>query len=86
MNMIFGDVAFDNLNIQGSAYFPDEFSQPDGHVSKENRFAVLADPYQMIFQIVDGMRGLAVVFHGTANLLKSSPEGEGFYPIPRRGQ
>jgi hypothetical protein len=28
------------------------------------------------------MRGLAVVFHA-ANLLKSSPEGEGFSPIPR---
>jgi hypothetical protein len=39
----------------------------------------------VIFQIVNGMRSLAVVFHGTASLLKSSPEGEGFSPIPRRG-
>ena len=83
--MVFGDVAFDDLNIQGLAYLPDKFPQADGHVPKENRLAVLGDPNQVIFQIVYGMRGLAVVFHSTASLLKSSPEGEGFSPIPRMG-
>ena len=29
-------------------------------------------------QIVNRMRGLAVIFHNTASLLKSSPKGEGF--------
>lgn len=83
--MIFGDVAFDDLNLQGLAYLPDKFPQTAGHVSKENRLAVLGDPNQMIFQIVYGMGGLAVVLHGTASLLKSSPQGEGFSPLPRRG-
>ena len=84
--MIFGDVAFNDLDIHRLTYLSNQFSEPKGHVSKENRFAVLGDPYQMVLQIVNGMGGFAVVFHGTANLLKSSPEGEGFSPIPRRGQ
>jgi hypothetical protein len=44
----------------------------------------LSDPDQMYFQVVDAMRRLAVVFHAES-LLKFSPEGEGFSPIPRGG-
>jgi len=84
--MVFGDVAFNDLDIHGLADFSNQFPETKGHVSKEDRLAVLGDPYQMVLQIVNRMRGLAVVFHSTASLLKSSPEGEGFSPIPRRGQ
>jgi hypothetical protein len=39
----------------------------------------------VIFDIIDGMAGFPVILH-TASILKSSPEGEGFSPNPRRGQ
>jgi hypothetical protein len=36
-------------------------------------------------QIVNAMARSTIMLH-TASLLKSSPEGEGFSPNPRRGQ
>jgi len=40
----------------------------------------------VVLDVIDTVRSLAVVLHDTASLLKSSPKGEGFSPIPRRGQ
>jgi len=40
----------------------------------------------MVLDVIDTVGSLAVVLHNTASLLKSSPKGEGFSPIPRRGQ
>ena len=55
-------------------------------MSPEERWlAVFGDPYHVEFDVIDSMRGLTVVFHNTASLLKSSPKGEGFSPIPRGG-
>jgi hypothetical protein len=45
MNMIFGDVTFQDFHIKGFANLSDQITNTDGHVSKENRFAVFGDPY-----------------------------------------
>jgi len=78
-------VAFYNLDVHALADLPDQFPNPYRHVSKENRLAVFRDPNKMILGVIYRMRGFAIFLHNTASLLKSSPEGEGFSPIPRRG-
>jgi hypothetical protein len=75
--MILGDVGADNLNVHTFTNFSDKLPYTGCHVSKEYRLAVFGDPYKMIFDVVYGMRGLAVFFHNSSSLLKSSPEGEG---------
>ena len=55
---------------------------PDRYSPMKNGLAVFSDPYHMEFDVIDSMRSLAVVFHNTASLLKSSPKGEGFSPFP----
>ena len=47
MHMVFGDVTFQDFNIEGFTNLPDQIPDADGHVSKEDRFAVLGDPNQM---------------------------------------
>lgn len=38
MHVIFGDVTLQYLNIQGFADLPYQITDPNGHVSKEERF------------------------------------------------
>ena len=85
VNVIAGNVPLENLNIFGLADFSNQFPQPRGYFACQNRLAVFGDPYQMKFQIINGVARSTVMFH-TASLLKSSPEGEGFSPNPRWGQ
>jgi hypothetical protein len=85
VQMVFGYVAFDDLNIHGLADLPDELSHTERYLSGEHWLAVFGDPYHVELDVINSMRGLTVVFHDTASLLKSSPKGEGFSPIPRGG-
>jgi hypothetical protein len=85
MQVVFGNVALDNLNIHGLADLPDQVSHPNRYLSGEHWLAVFGDPYHVKFDVINSVRGLAVVLHNTASLLKSSPKGEGFSPIPRGG-
>ena len=83
MHMILGDVASDYLDVHALTDFADQIPQAGCHVSKENRLAVFGDPHKMVLDVIYSMRGLAIFLHNSASLLKSSPEGEGFSPIPR---
>jgi len=85
MQVVFRNVTFDDLNIHRLANLPDQLPQADGYFSMQNWLAVFGDPYHMKFDVIDSVRSLAVVLHNTASLLKSSPKGEGFSPIPRWG-
>jgi len=85
MQVIFGHVALDDLNIHGLADLPDKVSYPNRYLSGKHWLAVFRDPHHVEFYVINSVRGLAVVFDNTASLLKSSPKGEGFSPIPRRG-
>jgi len=78
-------MALYDFDIHAITNFPDQIPNPDCHVSKEYRLAILGYPYKMKFYIIDTMGGFAIFFHNIASLLKSSPKGEGFSPIPRGG-
>ena len=86
MHMVLGNMALDDLDVHGLANLPDQISQPDRHITAKNRLAVFGNPNHVELDVIDTVRSLAVVLHDTASLLKSSPKGEGFSPIPRRGQ
>ncbi len=85
VQMVFGYVAFDDLNIHGLADLPDQLSDTERYLSGECWLAIFGDPYHVELDVINSMRGLTVVLHNTASLLKSSPKGEGFSPIPRGG-
>ena len=63
-----------------------KLSNPECHLAMQYRLAVFRDPDDVVLDVIDSVRGLAVILHDTASLLKSSPKGEGFSPIPRGGQ
>ena len=85
MHMISRNMSFHDLNVLGFTNLSDQFPYSLSNIRAQHLLAVFRHPYQMIFQIINGMARLAIVLH-TASILKSSPEGEGFSPIPRRGQ
>ena len=61
-----------------------EFDVLHDNFASQKRFAMFRNPYKMILQIVRCMAGFAIMLHAR-NILESSPKGEGFFPIPRRG-
>ena len=85
MHVIPRNMTRDNFNIIDFTYFTNQIPQPLCYFTSQNRLAVLRDPHNVIFDVIDGMSGFPVILH-TASILKSSPEGEGFSPNPRRGQ
>ena len=85
MDVVLGNMPLDDLNIHRLADLTNQLPQPRPHSFTEHRLAIFRDPYQMILDVIDRMRGLAVILHNIASLLKSSPKGEGFSPIPRGG-
>jgi len=50
----------------------------------KNSFTIFCYPNQVKFDIIRCMAGLTIMLHAK-RILKSSPEGEGFSPIPRMG-
>jgi len=85
MHMVPRDMALENLYIFGLANLSHQLPHPYSNLSCQNRLAVFGDPNQVKLQIVNAMARSTIMLH-TASLLKSSPEGEGFSPNPRRGQ
>jgi hypothetical protein len=85
MDMVFGNMSLDDLNIICPANFPYQITQPFRNVSSKDLLSVFCDPYDMILDIVCGMTGFPVILH-TESILKSSPEGESFSLILRRRQ
>ena len=83
MDMVTADMPFEYLDIHACTYLSDELPQPSPNFLVEHRLAVLRYPHNVILDVIYAMRRFAVVLHSTASLLKSSPKGEGFSPIPR---
>ena len=85
MYVVPGNVALDDLYISIFTYLPYQISHAFGNFTAQNWLAVFCDPHDVVFQVIDGMAKVAVMLH-TASILKSSPKGEGFSPIPLMGQ
>lgn len=88
MDVIFGDMSFDNQHICFSTYLSNNFSQSCANFCSEHWTAILCDKddVQMPFKYgVCTKFDMLKIQHTLKHLLKSSPEGEGFDP-PSRGQ
>jgi hypothetical protein len=85
MNMISRNMSLDNFCILGLTNFSDQISCSFSNFSTQNWLAVFGNPNNMVLQIINGMARFSIILH-TASILKSSPKGEGFSPIPRVGQ
>jgi hypothetical protein len=85
MNMIVINLYPDDFNIVRHTNLTGLFQNAMGNVSFPNRLAMFRDHNTLISYAVNGMTRLPAVLHA-ASILKSSPEGEGFSPNPRRGQ
>jgi hypothetical protein len=85
MHMIPRNMALYNFNFIHTINLTDQLPYPLSNVGTENWLAALGDPDDMILDIVYGMTGFPVILN-TASILKSSPEGEGSSPNPRKGQ
>jgi hypothetical protein len=83
--MIPRNMTFDDLHITRLTNLADQIPCPLCSIDSQYGLAVFRDSYDVKFDVVYRMARLPVILH-TASLLKSSPEGEGFSPIPRRGQ
>ena len=85
MKMISGKMTFDDLHIVTTTNLTDQFPGAYRNLSLQNWLEIFRDPYQMMLYIIDCVTRLTIVFH-IASLLKFSPKGEGFSPIPQWGQ
>ena len=83
--MISRNMTLQYLNIPCLTNLSDQIPQSLSYFSMQYWLAVFSYPYYVILNIVYGVAGFAIIFH-TANILKSSPKGEGFSPIPRGRQ
>ena len=85
MHMIFTYMTHYYLYLHRLTYLSYQFSQSYPDILSNHPLAVFRYLHHMVLDIVYAMGGLSVVLHDTASLLKSSPKGEGFSPIPRMG-
>ena len=85
MHMVLGYLPLNDFDISSFAYLSYQITRSLGDFASQNWLAVFRDPYDMVLDVIDGMARLPIMFH-TASILKSSPEGEGFSPIPRERQ
>ena len=82
MHVILRNGAFDDIDLVALAYLSYEIPQPLRYLSVENLLTILRAPYQVVLDVIDGVRSFPVILH-TLMLLKSSPKGEGFSPRGR---
>jgi len=86
MHMISRNMSLESFHIPSPTNLAYKPSGSIGDLAGENLFAILRSPHQVVFQIIGCMcmAGLMTMLHAI-KILKSSPKGEGFSPIPRRG-
>ena len=84
MNMVLGNMPLDDLNLITFADLTDQLTDTFRNITTQNRLTILAYPDQVLFYVINGITRFTIMLH-TASILKSSPKGEGFSPIPRMG-
>src|SRR5262249_8667337 len=77
VTLILAHMPLENLNLQLRADVSYKLPQADGYVRPQQLLTVLRDPHKVVLQVESGVRRPSVVLHPT-NVLKWSPEGEGF--------
>ena len=85
VHMILGYMAPNDLYIPYTTNLTDKLSNSSRCLTRQYRLTIFCYPNQVVFDIVCRMARLTVMLH-VRIILKSSPEGEGFSPIPRMGR
>ena len=82
VDMVAGDVPFQDLHLLLPADLPDEFAHPEADLARQDGFAILGHPHEVQVDHEHGVGAVAVVHAAILPqaLLKLSPEGEGFNP------
>src|SRR6266498_4056778 len=83
MYMIFRNMPFENVHIQARTGLADQFSHPFANFAAQDRFAILRDPDNVIFQVVDRMRCFAIAHSSIilSTVENSLPERQGFLTL-----
>src|SRR6266487_1457636 len=74
MHMVRPDVASQYLNVVRAADFADQVPHLDRDVAPEDRLAILRAKHEVVVQLMNGMGGSAIPFHGPTTYRKP-PEG-----------
>ena len=91
MNVVSRHMPFHDRHFMRAADFADQFTDSCANLTSHHGLTVLRDPDDVQVNAKNSMRAMSVLchdhrlYHAPENLLKSSPEGEGFNP-PRWGQ
>jgi hypothetical protein len=61
MYVVFSHMSTQDVHIQCSTRLPSQFAQATRYLSAQHWLAILGNPHQVIFQIIDCVRRLAVI-------------------------
>ena len=64
VDVVPGHRPLQDFNVVGATNLPYQLTQAQADLADQHRLAVLGNPHKMVFQIVSGMRTVAVVLHG----------------------
>ena len=70
MDMVFGNVTLENLNIHTFADLSDQIPQPLRCIANQNRLAIFRDPNKVVLDVIYYVGNLAVIFNNTLSLLR----------------
>ena len=65
MYVVAGHFATDDFQLMFHRDLPDQVAYTNGHLSRQHRFSVFRDPYQMDLQIGGRVRAMPVASHAT---------------------
>ncbi len=81
MDVVFRDVASDDLYLISLTDFSDEVPDSCANSARQYGFMVFSGPDQVVLAIKDGMAASSVELHYLySTILKRPPEGVGFAP------
>ena len=83
MDMIWGDIPLQDIDVGFLALFPDDGSDPFCDLTTQHLMAILGDPDDVEMDGKGGVGTMAIVTlarESTENLLKLPPKGGGFAP------
>ena len=74
MHMVRSDVTFQDFDIVRAADFADQIAHFDRDVASKDRLAILRAEHEVVVQLMNGVGGSAIPFHGPTAYRKP-PEG-----------
>jgi len=63
MNVVGGNMSFNDFHILLLAYHPYQFSDTMGDLAYKNLLPIFGYPHNVVFQVIKAVRGLSVILH-----------------------